>query len=142
MKRLTRDKYLKKLTKRAKRGYKGEPIATISYYGPDEKRATKVSVGIFFDDERGVQQLERWYNDEQDVRRDATINEAIFNFIERHDAKSVVRMTKINGCPHEEGIDYPEGEVCPECDFWAGKERLTDRIQRMVSVHKGTDEEE
>jgi hypothetical protein len=27
------------------------------------------------------------------------------------------------GCPHEEGIDYPEGEACPACPFWAGRER-------------------
>ena len=27
------------------------------------------------------------------------------------------------GCQHEEGIDYPEGELCPDCPFWAGRER-------------------
>jgi hypothetical protein len=27
------------------------------------------------------------------------------------------------GCPHEEGIDYPEGEACPECPYWAGRDR-------------------
>jgi hypothetical protein len=27
------------------------------------------------------------------------------------------------GCPHDEGIDYPEGEACPEYPFWVGRER-------------------
>jgi hypothetical protein len=27
------------------------------------------------------------------------------------------------GCPHEEGVDYPEGEACPDCPFWAGRSR-------------------
>jgi hypothetical protein len=26
---------------------------------------------------------------------------------------------------HEEGIDYPEGEACPRCPFWAGRDRWT-----------------
>ena len=26
------------------------------------------------------------------------------------------------GCPHEEGEDFPDGEDCPFCPFWAGKQ--------------------
>jgi len=26
------------------------------------------------------------------------------------------------GCPHEEGLDFPEGEDCPFCPFWKGKQ--------------------
>ena len=26
------------------------------------------------------------------------------------------------GCPHEEGEDFPEGEDCPFCPFWKGKQ--------------------
>jgi hypothetical protein len=26
--------------------------------------------------------------------------------------------------PHEERIDYPEGEACPQCPFWAGRDRF------------------
>ena len=29
------------------------------------------------------------------------------------------------GCPHEEGIDYPEGKSCPQCPYWAGRDRFT-----------------
>ncbi len=35
-----------KLNKKAKRGFQGYPVATITYYGPDDRRASKVSVGI------------------------------------------------------------------------------------------------
>jgi hypothetical protein len=30
----------------------------------------------------------------------------------------------IIGCPHQEGIDY-EGEWCPFCEFWHGRDRFT-----------------
>ena len=26
-------------------------------------------------------------------------------------------------CPHEEDKDYPEGGTCPQCPFWADKDR-------------------
>jgi hypothetical protein len=32
-------------------------------------------------------------------------------------------IEEINGCPHEEGVDYPVGEVCPKCLFWADRQR-------------------
>ncbi len=41
--------------------------------------------------------------------------------------KSVVITGEINGCPHEEGIDY-EGEVCPRCPFWAGRDRWSGKV--------------
>jgi hypothetical protein len=32
-------------------------------------------------------------------------------------------MTEGNmGCPHEEGEDFPQGEDCPFCPFWKGKQ--------------------
>jgi hypothetical protein len=32
-------------------------------------------------------------------------------------------LEEINGCPHEEGVDYPLGQVCPACPFWAHRRR-------------------
>jgi hypothetical protein len=46
-------------------------------------------------------------------------------FIEQHTAKTVVVADRIIGCPHEEGIDYPEGKQCPACPFWASRDRWT-----------------
>jgi hypothetical protein len=36
---------------------------------------------------------------------------------------------KIIGCPHEEGIDYPDGEQCPVCPYWAGRDRWTGALE-------------
>jgi hypothetical protein len=39
----------------------------------------------------------------------------------------------IIGCPHEEGTDYPEGASCPQCPYWAGRDRFThERIQWAI----------
>jgi hypothetical protein len=32
-------------------------------------------------------------------------------------------VEKIFGCPHEEGIDYPDGEHCPRCHYWKDHDR-------------------
>lgn len=42
---------------------------------------------------------------------------------EAHGVKSIVMADRIIGCPHEEGIDYPDGQVCPQCPFWAHRDR-------------------
>ena len=39
-------------------------------------------------------------------------------------------MEEIFGCPHEEGIDYPVGEECPECPYWANRPRPVVRKQK------------
>jgi hypothetical protein len=49
----------------------------------------------------------------------------MLGFIQRYGASSVVMTDRIIGCPHEEGIDYPDGEVCPQCPFWAHRDRWT-----------------
>ena len=36
----------KRLNKRAKRGFRGWPLATVALYGPDDTMATKLAVGI------------------------------------------------------------------------------------------------
>ena len=111
------------LRKKTKKGFRGYPVATIAYYGPDDRRATKVAVGIAESEAGGVARMERWFSDTSDVRADPQINEAILKFIEGHGARSVAMFDRIIGCPHEEGIDYPEGEKCPKCPFWATRDR-------------------
>jgi hypothetical protein len=44
---------------------------------------------------------------------------AIGQFLQKQKVQNVVMTEGIIGCPHEEGIDYPSGESCPECPFWA-----------------------
>jgi hypothetical protein len=38
-------------------------------------------------------------------------------------------VDRIIGCPHEEGIDYPEGTSCPECLYWEGRDRWTGQME-------------
>ncbi len=114
-----------KLKKKATRGFHGYPAATIAYYGPDDLRATKVAVGIVPEKDGQVAFVERWLDTDGDVRRNAQINEEIVDFLEKQGVKSVAMADRILGCPHEEGIDYPDGVKCPQCSFWANWDRFT-----------------
>lgn len=74
--------------------------------------------------------LERWFSEEMDVRTNASVGERVLAFLKDHAAKSVIATDGIIGCPHEEGIDYPEGKSCPQCPYWAGRDRFTrERVQ-------------
>lgn len=72
--------------------------------------------------------IEKWFSENQDLRHDAVINNQIVQFIEKHKVERVVMVDRIIGCPHEEGIDYPQGEKCPQCSFWANRDRWTGEI--------------
>ena len=115
----------KKLKKLANKGFRGYPIATVAYYGPDDKHATKVAVGIVPDEGEQPSVLERWFSEVNDIRVDRTTNEEIISFIKENRAKSVVIADRILGCPHEEGVDYPDGSKCPKCPFWSIRDRFT-----------------
>jgi hypothetical protein len=116
------------LQRRARKGFRGYPVATVAYYGPDDQFASKVAVGIMLQEDGEVAFLERWFAQDQDVRLDPRINQEIVAFTRQHQVKSVVMADRIIGCPHEEGIDYPEGESCPQCPFWAGRDRWTGEL--------------
>jgi hypothetical protein len=117
-----------KLRKKSQRGLQGFPVATIAYYGPNEARASKVAVAIIMSEGAEPESLERWFSEVSDVRADPRIDEAVIHFIQEHGVKSVVMSDRIIGCPHEEGIDYPEGESCPQCPYWAGRDRFTGKL--------------
>jgi hypothetical protein len=71
--------------------------------------------------------MKKWFSD-KDIRRDVKILNEIKEFITVQGARSVAITNKILGCPHEEDIDYPLGESCPQCPFWAGRDRFTDEL--------------
>jgi hypothetical protein len=116
-------KALWSLTKRSNRGFRGYPVATVAFYGSDDRRASKVAVGVVTREGAEPADLERWFSDTSDVRDDEGINKAIVEFIEHRGVKTVVVAERIIGCPHEEGVDYPSGDKCPECPFWATRDR-------------------
>lgn len=37
-------------------------------------------------------------------------------------------IQEIIGYPHEEGLDYPEGDYFPECNYWKGRDRFSGDI--------------
>ena len=121
----TRKSLKNSLGKKTRRGFRGFPAATVAFYGPTADLATKVAVAIVRDERSEPDPLERWFSKDMDVRADPVVGEQVLAFLREHAAKSVVVTDGIIGCPHEEGIDYPEGKSCPKCPFWAGRDRFT-----------------
>lgn len=72
--------------------------------------------------------FERFFSQETDVRFDLKMGEQILALLAAHDVRSVAMVDRIIGCPHEEGIDYPDGAVCPRCPYWAGRDRWIDEL--------------
>jgi hypothetical protein len=105
------------LAKLAHRGFQGYPIATVVLYGPTAHRASKVAVAIFLKEGPDPDYLQRWFasDDSADVRYDPGTDAEMVAFIRKHGVRSVVITNSIIGCPHEEGIDYPEGQKCSQC---------------------------
>lgn len=118
------DKWLRK---KAKQGMRGYPVGTIAFYGPDSRRASKVVVSII-PREGAEPELHRWFSEIGDVRTDALILDEIAAYLREHSARSIAMTEKIIGCPHEEGIDYPSGEACPQCPYWKGRDRWTGEL--------------
>jgi hypothetical protein len=118
------DRFLKRLRKKAKKGMRGWPIATIAFYGPNLSQATKVVVSVVPSEHARPQELRDWKVEVGDVRSDPAITQEILEFIVAHGVLSIVTNDSIIGCPHQQGIDY-EGEWCPVCLFWHGRDRFT-----------------
>src|SRR5258708_1127060 len=123
----------KRLGKRAKKGFRGYPVATIALYGPDDTRATKLTVGIVPAENADVADLRRWSSEGIDVRNDAAVAQDVLAFIEAAGCRSVVMCYRIFGCTHVEGIDYL-GRTCPACHFWTGRARWTLRCIYFIAL--------
>ncbi len=119
------------LGKKSGSAFRGYPIATVAFYGPSDKLATKVVVSVILTENNEPDFLKRWFSEgDLDVRHDPAIGEEVLAFLKTHALRSTVVTDRIIGCPHEEGTDYPEGASCPQCPYWAGRDRFThERIQ-------------
>lgn len=121
---------VKKRRKEPQRKLQGkERSATVALYGPDDKTATKLVVGVF----RGKKliELRRWAS--PDIEHNERIKQEMVEFMKAHSVTSAIATAGPIGCVHEEGIDYPTGEDCPFCPFWRGKQgsRAKDDHQRF-----------
>jgi hypothetical protein len=106
------------------------PMATIAAYGPENLRATKLVVAVFNKQGEEPIALRRWFTTETDARQDPVIAAEIGEFLKGFAVKSAIHTDRIIGCPHEEGIDYPQGGICPECPFWWNVDRFTHEPKR------------
>jgi hypothetical protein len=95
------------------------PIGTVAFYGPDGERITKIAAGVFKSPNAEII-LQRWVA--SDVATSPKVQEEMKDFFARHGVKTIAMSEGNMGCPHEEGEDFPEGEDCPFCPFWAGKQ--------------------
>ena len=102
------------------------PLATIAAYGPDNRRATKLVVGILRRaGQKNPSPMRSWSTDAGDIRNDPVAATELADWLRSQGIKDTVSYDRIIGCPHEEGIDYPIGRTCPQCPFWAGIDRFT-----------------
>ena len=91
------------------------PLATITYHGPDPETATKIVVGILKSKDKAPI-IQSWSGD--DIAEDVESAREISLFIKGHDVVRVLTSERVLSCPHEQGIDYPDGELCPFCPDW------------------------
>lgn len=102
------------------------PAATLAFYGPNDQYATKVvATLVMSESDQSGSVCKKWRIQEGDIRNDPGVRQQILEFMQVHGVKRVVMPDRIIGCPHEEGIDYPRGEQCPYCPFWATHDRWT-----------------
>lgn len=113
------------LRKKAKAGVQAFPVGTVAFYGSDDRCATKIAAAVILGEGEEPADLRRWTSEDADLRRNGDVLEEVSAFLKAHGVRSVGMIDRIIGCPHEEGVDYPQGEVCPACPFWAGRDRWT-----------------
>jgi hypothetical protein len=99
--------------------YPQYPIGTVALYGPDDKTATKMVAGVILH-ENAEPILMRWMA--TDVTANPKAQQELKAFFLQHGVKQVTMVKGNMGCPHEEGEDFPNGEDCPFCPFWKGKQ--------------------
>ena len=121
------DQLRKRLAKKAKKGFRGYPMATIAFYGPDDRRASKLVASIVEGEDAEPSDMRKWFSEDDDVRHRLDVAVELHAVLAEHGVLSVALVERILGCPHEEGIDY-EGPVCPRCPFWANRDRWTGEI--------------
>jgi hypothetical protein len=103
---MVEDRFLKRLRKKARKGLRGWPIATVAFYGPNLSQATKVAVGIVPSENAEVEELRDWKVDRGDIRSDPDIAREMLEFIEEHQAsrscnrsRPIPRPSPMNGPP-------------------------------------------
>lgn len=83
-------------------------------------------VGLSVQPDQPTDILGKWFSEAEDIRQSEAIGQAILAILDTHGVRSLAVTQGIIGCPHEEGVDYPVGELCPKCPFWHNRDRWTE----------------
>jgi len=115
----TPEHLMKGLERRAQKGFQGYPLGIIAFYGSDDRTAAKAVIGIVEKADGPPQHIRKWVFEDGDLRKDVATIKELFRYIEAHEVVSVALTPGIYYCPHEPGIDFPEGGSCSRCSFWS-----------------------
>ena len=115
------------------------PLGVLVAFGPDAERATKYMATLVPSQDAAPTEVERWYVDGGDIRDDARVAEEVEEFFTTVMATGRFVPEGIQGCPHDEGIDFPLGGICRECKYWANIER-TRRTSEGIAATKSPQE--
>ena len=91
------------------------PLATITYRGSSPDQASKIIVGVI-SAKNQAPIIREWSG--EGIAEDVESAREIALFIQKNDVARVLTSEWVLSCPHEEGVDYPEGEKCPFCPDW------------------------
>ncbi len=110
---------MKGLERLAQKGFQGYPLGIIAFYGYNDRVAVKAVIGIVKEAGGSPENIKKWDFENGDLRKDVPSLKELFRYIEAHQVVSVALTPGIYYCPHESGIDFPEGGSCPLCPFWS-----------------------
>jgi hypothetical protein len=102
-------------------GFRGFPVGTVAFYGPDDRTVTKILAAVVADEAGSITALRKWRGD--DLAENPQVSRELAEFFAANPTRSLVLSDGILGCPHDEGVDYPEGAACPHCPFWSERDR-------------------
>lgn len=91
------------------------PLAAITYRGPSPDMASMIIVGIISAKDKAPI-IREWTG--EGIAEDVEAAREIARFVQENDIARVLTSEWVLSCPHDEGVDYPEGELCPHCPDW------------------------
>ncbi len=71
-----RAKSFRRLEKQAARGFRGDPIGTVAFYGPTNELASKVVAAVVGHADSRADILGKWFSEREDIRSNEAVGEA------------------------------------------------------------------
>ena len=115
----TAEHLMKGLERRAQKGFQGYPLGIVVFYGYNDKVASKAVIGIVNSAGGSPEKIRKWVFEEGDLRKDVPSIKELFRYLEANNTVSVALSPGIYYCPHEPGVDFPQGGNCTKCSFWS-----------------------